>query len=81
MKPLTPEQNAARLKRRYPKSSYTPKPDCEWCHGVGEVHKKGRLGLVPCMCIFVKHDQLETASKVIGQATAGWFGIDKAVGE
>lgn len=81
MKPkaLTPEQNAARLKRRYPKSTYAPKSDCEWCHGAGEVRRKGHLGASPCMCLFVQHDQLETASKVLGQATAEYFGIDKAV--
>lgn len=78
---LTPEQNAARLKRRYPKAEYAPKPDCEWCQGKGEVRKKGHLGAVPCMCIFVAHDSLEIGAKVIGQATAEWFGIDKAVKE
>jgi len=79
MKPLTLEQNAARLKRRYPKSNYSPKPDCEWCHGQGTVKKKGHLGSVPCMCLFVQHDQLEIASKVLGQATAEWFHVNEAV--
>jgi len=79
MKPITPEQNAARLKRRYPKSSYAPKPDCEWCHGQGTVKKKGHLGFIPCMCLFVQHSDLEIASKVLTGATAEWFGVDKII--
>lgn len=75
----------AHLTRKYKKVKYPPRKDCEWCKGRGEVYRKPLKGLrggwKPCMCIFVQHDQLETASKVIGQATAQWFGVDKVVGE
>jgi len=69
----------SRLARKYRKAKYAPKADCTWCHGAGEVKKKGHLGFIPCMCIFVQHDQLETASRVLGQATAEWFHVNEAV--
>ena len=74
---------SAHLARKYKKAKYPPRADCEWCKGRGEVYHRPQKGLrggwKPCMCLFVSHENLETASKVLGQVTAEWFGTDRAV--
>lgn len=62
------------LKRKYPKAKYAPRRGCQYCKGVGQVN--GAAGWKPCVCIFVRHDQIETMLKVLPDAWLESVGLD-----
>lgn len=64
----------ALLKRKYPHAKYSPRVGCQYCNGRGEV--KGEQGTKPCLCIFVQHDLIEVALKVLPLAMYETLGID-----
>ena len=63
------------LKIKYPTSKYEPDPDCQACHGTGEllVHLSGGEFTqeqdvdTPCICIFVEHYFARKIAPVLGK--------------
>lgn len=76
------------LKMRYPNAGYEPLGDCQFCGGYGEV-KRGRVWK-PCVCIYVRHADIQTALKVLQEMAENpdeirksieWAGLENWSGE
>lgn len=67
-------QTPQTLRAKYPKAKYAPRVGCQYCKGEGEVN--GKAGLKPCVCLFVSHEMVDQAMKILPAAFLDVMGID-----
>ena len=59
----------AMLKTRYKNTNYDPLPTCRFCGGAGESRAPGKRAVYkPCICLFVKHDEIEVVISALENA-------------